>query len=79
MTDISVSASGCKHGELQLVDGPTNLEGRVEICINGVWGTVCDDGWSTYDANVVCGQLGYYHLGRPNPCIYILLLQNVML
>ena len=79
MTDISVSASGCKHGELQLVDGPTNLEGRVEICINGVWGTVCDDGWSTYDANVVCGQLGYYHLGRQNSCIYILLLQNVML
>ena len=46
-------------GNLRLSDGANNYEGRLEIFVNGTWGTVCDDSFNTVDAQVACRQLGF--------------------
>ena len=55
-----------ENGTVRLVDGATNVaEGRLEICVNGKWGTVCNDGPTDNDgfdidaARIVCRQLGF--------------------
>ena len=55
--DSTVINSGCSNGDLRLTDGSTKYEGRVEICTNGVWGSICDSGWGDKEAYAVCKQL----------------------
>ena len=59
--DAGVQCPGpCVEGDIRLVDGNSNsTDGRVEVCRNSTWGTICDNtnSWSTADAMVVCRQL----------------------
>lgn len=43
----------------RIVGGNSPNQGRLEVSRDGVWGTVCDNSWSTYDARVACKELGY--------------------
>ena len=62
--------SSCQEGSVRLVETASisntlnNIHaGRVEVCLNGVWGTVCADSlttpWSEKNAQVVCKQRGF--------------------
>ena len=59
---LSVPPGNCSDGDIRLVGGGDSelegtREGRVEICINNAWGSVCDELFREEDAQVVCDQL----------------------
>ena len=57
----------CTHGSVRLgsssdvsEDGEGSAgvrEGRVEVCVNRAWGTVCENSFTQEEADVVCRQL----------------------
>ena len=58
----------CERGDLRLTGDPNlrlgnELVGRVEICVDEVWGTICDDWFTIEDATVACRQFGFYDQG----------------
>ena len=58
------SETECVPGDARLAGGLEANEGRVEVCIDGFWGTVCEEGWDDEDAIVICKQLGLSPTGN---------------
>ena len=65
---LNLLALLCQTGDTRLQGGRSKNEGRVEICINETWGTICDSTWGQSDARTVCTLLGYSNQGYM-PCI----------
>ena len=49
----------CSNGDMRLINGLTEAEGRVEICTVGRWATVCGKYWTEKNTVVVCRYLGF--------------------
>ena len=56
--DLSTPQANCTDGDMRLVANSSELEGRVEICINNAWGSVCSEAFGLHEAEVVCGHVG---------------------
>ena len=54
----------CQEGSLRLEGGVTQELGRLEICVNGVWGVVCNKDWDDCDSAVACKELGFNTQGK---------------
>ena len=59
-----IATAQCSDGDLRLVGGAVPYEGRVEVCYQNSWGTICDNSWSSADAKVVCRQLNFTSFGN---------------
>ena len=51
----------CISGDVRLANSSNNIEGRVEICTDGMWASVCDRNWGIVETHLFCKQL----LGHP--------------
>lgn len=70
LSDISTEYGNCTHGDIRLSSQADNSSalsrsGLLEVCVNGAWGTVCDELFDNNDAKVACAQLtGFNNQGK---------------
>ena len=54
---------------MRLAGGQIEQEGRPEVCLNGVWGSICGYGWNELDGFMFCEDLGYTEPGTGLPLL----------
>ena len=79
---MTVEPANCETGDIRLVGGSLESEGRLEVCVNQLWGTVCSHYywyWNYYyeETRVACRQLGHQELG--NKLIFLTLCNVIII
>jgi hypothetical protein len=59
----------CTNGEIRLTGGPSSNKGRLEVCRDSTWTTVCDS-FGIREGVVTCRQLGYQSYGILDSVVY---------
>lgn len=56
----------CEDGSIRLSDTTVDSEGRLDLCVDRIWGSVLSDHFNHLDGRVACSQLGYSSDGKSN-------------
>ena len=80
MLILALGEECATEGDVRLAGGNGENEGRVEVCLAGEWGTICDRGWGVNDATVICRQLGLVNstTGKQFALVLTFLLSTVL-
>lgn len=65
-----MQTEACTDGEVRLSGSNLKRAGRVELCVETTWTSLCDQSWDVEDAQVACRELGYSPYGKLT-CHYI--------
>ena len=63
MSVVTGVIPNCTDGDIRLIGRQSELEGTLEVCLDGTWGSVCDNVWGYEETGVVCHQLGHTSTG----------------
>ena len=68
-SDLATQFSNCTDNTIRLVGGNSSNQGRLEVCVNSAWGSVCDSAgvFTSDEAKVVCRQLGILQVEGNDP------------
>ena len=63
MLQLLILVEKCQLRDIRLFGSDFHSMGRVEMCFDGYWKSVCRSSFDNVDASIVCGQLGYSKYG----------------
>ena len=63
IANVFLVAVPCTFGDVRLAASTYSGIGRIEVCQDGSWGTICSNAWDDLDASIACRASGYSAYG----------------